>query len=111
MTTEIHPGGAIDIFDEGEVLADELESSRARRWGAQVVVVALVMLLFLNARSLQSWAYTLEPSWRAETIRALADTWAARTKLAGFDDLRAGLRSNYEAARAGPESGQRRPPA
>lgn len=93
-------GGATDIFDEGELAVDELESSRARRWTSQIVVVALAVLLFLNARSIQSWAYTLEPNWTTETIRALADTWAARTKLGGFDDLRADLRTAYEDAKA-----------
>lgn len=91
--------GATDIFDEGEMAVDELESSRARRWTSQVVAFVAGALLFLNARSLQSWAYTLEPDWGAETVRALADTWAARTKIAGFDDLRAGIRANYEAAK------------
>lgn len=101
-------GGATDIFDEGELQVDELESSRTRRWTSQIVIVALAVLLFLNARSIQSWAYTLEPSWGTETIRALADTWATRTKLGGFDDLRADLRKTYEDAKARRETGQGR---
>jgi hypothetical protein len=78
----------------------ELQGERSRRWATRTLIYALVVLAFLNAQSIRSWASTLAPSWASVTIRDLAEVWEARMAAAGFDQPRAGLRSSFEGAKA-----------
>jgi hypothetical protein len=80
--------------------ADEITADRARRWTTSTLLVATVMLLFLNAASLRTWASTLPPDWTTETLRQLAQVWTDRIAIAGFDAPRNAIHEAYEAQKA-----------
>lgn len=78
----------------------ELQAERSRRWTTRTLLYALVVLAFLNAQSIRSWASTLSPSWASVTVRQLAEVWDGRMAAVGFDQPRAALRADYEGAKA-----------
>src|ERR1700750_2981643 len=78
----------------------EIQAERSRRWTTRTLLAATLVLALLNARSVQSWASTLPPTWTSVTVRELPEVWSGRRAAAGLDEPRAGLRSAWQGARA-----------
>jgi hypothetical protein len=76
---------------------DDLAAARTQRWTGRTILFATVMLAFVNAPSIKSWASTLDPSFASETVRRLADVWTGSMAQAGFEEPRRAIRRGYDA--------------
>lgn len=92
--------------DEAE---DALSASRTQRWAGRTILVATLVLAFLNVASVRTWASTLSPTWASATIAMLADVWAARTAELGLDAPSRIIRNAYDDMKGRP-SPDRAPP-
>lgn len=75
---------------------DDLAAARTQRWAGRTILFATVMLAFVNAPSIKSWASTLDPSFASETVRRLADVWTDSMAQAGFEEPRRTIRRGYD---------------
>lgn len=75
---------------------DELAAARTQRWAGRTILFATVMLAFVNAPSIKSWASTLDPSFASETVRRLADVWTDSMAQAGFEEPRRAIGRGYD---------------
>ncbi|HWE46937.1 MAG TPA: hypothetical protein VG407_13005 [Caulobacteraceae bacterium] len=104
--------GADTIFDSGfgwfgRLVGDQSElaesaaarAERALGWTSRTILIAALLMLVFNARSLQSWASTLPPQWGSETLRLVAGEWAGRLQDAGFDEPRRRAHAAYETSK------------
>ena len=88
------------IGDRGEL--DESGAARAERalgWTSRTILIAVLLMLLFNARSLPSWASTLPPQWGTETLRLVTGEWAGRLQDAGFDEPRRRTHAAYETSK------------
>lgn len=79
---------------------DELAAGRTRRWAGRTIFFATLMLAFLNAASIKSWASTLSPSWADDTVALMANLWSDRTSRIGLDRPRDAVADAYKRMKA-----------
>jgi hypothetical protein len=91
-------------YDPGaeEEADDDLAASRTQRWAGRTILVATLVLLFLNVASIRTWASTLSPTWASGTISMLAEVWSARTAELGLDAPRRAIRDTYDGLKGRP---------
>jgi hypothetical protein len=85
-------------YDPGAEDEDEdvLAAARTQRWAGRSILFAVIILAFLNAPSIKSWASTLDPSFASETVRKLAGDWDDSMSQAGFEEPRRAVRRAYD---------------
>lgn len=79
---------------------DELAAARTQRWAGRTILFAAIILAFVNAPSIKSWASTLDPSFASETIRKLAGDWDDSMSQGGFEEPRRAVRRAYDTWKA-----------
>lgn len=75
---------------------DELAAARTQRWAGRTILFATVVLAFVNAPAIKSWASTLDPSFASETVRKLAGDWTDSMAQAGLEEPRRAIRRGYD---------------
>jgi hypothetical protein len=88
------------VGDRAEL--DESSAARAERalgWTSRTILIAVLLMLIFNAKSLPSWASTLPPQWGTETLRLVTGEWAGRLQDGGFDEPRRRTHAAYETSK------------
>jgi hypothetical protein len=104
--------GADTVFDRGfgwfgRLVGDRTElaesaaarAERALGWTSRTILIAALLMLVFNSRSLSTWASTLPPQWGSETLRLVAGEWSGRLQDAGFDEPRRRAHAAYETSK------------
>jgi hypothetical protein len=79
--------------------SEDARAERAKGWTSRTILIAALALLVMNARSISTWASTLDPQWGTETLRLVSGEWAGRLQDAGFDEPRRRVHAAYQTSK------------
>lgn len=69
-------------------------------WMTQVIAVATLVLLVLNARTIDDWAVELAPNRLTALLRVPTSRWSSAAQRTGLDTPRAKLHATWIGVRA-----------